>query len=192
MKKRILLDLDGVIVDFVGGVCKWFGVKNPYIAGSNPPRGDLRAWDIVSLLGFDSYKFWNGLNYDFWAHLPQTKESHEIVQLAIAFVGADSVCFLSSPCRTPGCSDGKIQWVTKHFPSIPLILSVSIPGKAPPKEMLAGPDAILVDDYTLNVRKFIEYGGAGFLVPRPWNDDYAEEDSLVHNLRLNLEFFMAD
>ena len=37
------------------------------------------------------------------------------------------------------------------------------------KELMAGPNTILIDDYPNNVNKFNAAGGLGILVPSNWN-----------------------
>jgi hypothetical protein len=77
----------------------------------------------------------------------------------------DNVCILTSPCRTAGCTDGKLDWVAKHFPSFQRRVLL---GSA--KHFCAHPKALLVDDHDENVAEFRRAGGVGLLVPQPWNE----------------------
>jgi hypothetical protein len=49
----------------------------------------------------------------------------------------------------------------------------------PRKYLFARPDALLIDDNPTNIDTFIQNGGQGLLVPRPWNV-YADCDAKTH------------
>lgn len=172
MTTRILIDMDGVVSDFTGGACKVHGRQNPYLDHKGP-RGD-EAWHTERLLNIEEDVFFSPMDYDFWKNLEPTTDGARIVWAAETMFGRENLCFLSSPCPTLGCGDGKRDWVMSHYPGIPLLLSVSVEGavSSPPKHFLAGPDTILVDDSTKNCAEFVKYGGRAILVPRPWNKKY--------------------
>ena len=71
----IYLDLDGVLVDFVGGLCRWYGLPDPY-----EWPGSLGEWDCFELMGLskqqgdaamDDAQFWRELSpmHDMARHL---------------------------------------------------------------------------------------------------------------------------
>lgn len=189
--KKAMLDLDGVIVDFVKGVCRLYHVDNPYIKPGGP-RGD-GAWDLLELLKIAEPKsFWNFLGFDFWANLEKTPEADRIVQTVLRTVGNENVCFLTSPCSAMGCSDGKRAWVHKHYPQIPILLSVcSEENPQPPKEFLANGETILIDDCAWNVDTFSGAGGWTYLYPRPWNRRHAAEHAGLCYLERELHEFVV-
>lgn len=158
---QCLLDLDGVLVDFVGGACRFHGRKNPYVFDPVNTRGQ---WDVVGLLGMDPTEFWQGLDRYFWRSLDWMEDGREILEVVENKFGKENVCLLSLPCDTVGCCDGKREWVREHLPDYSRRLLL---GSA--KEFAASPERVLIDDYPSNVERFGEAGGQSLLVPRPWN-----------------------
>jgi hypothetical protein len=78
--------------------------------------------------------------------------------------GLENIFLCSSPCETSGCIVGKAWWVDKHLPNYSrrLILTNR-------KDIFSGPGRVLIDDRDDNIGDWIDAGGAGILVPRPWN-----------------------
>jgi hypothetical protein len=153
---HILLDLDGVLVDFVRGSCEALGL-DPL------PPAEVR-WNFYEQLGLSGEEFWPKLGKDFWAGLPWTEEGPSLVEALESSFPKESIAILSSPCRTPGCAEGKIAWIEKNLPQY---VGRYFLGTA--KYFLAGPRKILLDDYDRNVENFTRNGGVGVLTPRPWN-----------------------
>jgi hypothetical protein len=151
------LDCDGVLADFVGGAMRRHGIELP--------RKDVR-WGLPKQMGFESDndpKFWNPLGYDFWARLDKTVECDAIIRFVEAEYG-DRVVILTSPCSTPGCVEGKLDWVSHHLPNYRRRVFL---GSA--KHLLAGPGKMLIDDHDANCDAFWKEGGTAYLFPRPWN-----------------------
>ena len=151
--KRVLLDLDGVLVDFVG----------PSLAlhGKSIPPADVR-WNFPQQVGIPEPEFWRPLGFDFWSNLPWTTEGKQL--LHGVRLSALSYGYITSPCGTEGCVEGKRAWARKNLPCKGSLMLV---GGA--KHLLAHPNALLIDDHDANVEKFREHGGKAILVPRPWN-----------------------
>ncbi len=157
---KCMLDMDGVLCNFVDGACKLHGVKSPY-EGTNEHNG---VWDFVKLLPVDQEAFWEPLGQHFWSGLEWMPDGREILATVEAAFGKENVCLLTSPCMTPGCVDGKREWVAKHMPDYKQRLMI---GAA--KEFCASPKRVLVDDNLPNTEKFEAAGGHTVLVPRVWN-----------------------
>ena len=158
MTPVIFFDLDGVLADFMSAALRVHGSEIPM---------DQIGWDFPTQMGFrDSHdpKFWNRLGYEFWEDLPIYDDGHQLLCEAEGMVGSTNIAFLTAPCSTDGCAQGKIDWVRKHFPKYRRQLFI---GAA--KHMYASPTKILVDDHDLNVKSFVEAGGHAVLVPRPWS-----------------------
>lgn len=156
----IFLDLDGVLVDFVG----------PALAlhrKAIPPR-DVR-WNFPDQVGIPQEAFWKPLGFDFWANLPWTREGRALLE-AVEDIDAP-FGYLTSPCQTEGCAEGKRAWARKHLPCRGAKVFI---GSA--KHLLAHPGALLVDDHDANVEAFRAAGGKAILVPRPWNTRREETD----------------
>lgn len=177
MKTKILLDMDGVLANFVQGACDFLKVDNPY-RGTFKER-TLGSFDILEHLGMspgEQDDFYDDINnVPFWEHLGVLPEACAIVAEAEAAVGTKNVCLLSSPSHMEFSMVGKVRWIRKHFPQFQ---DRYLFGKQ--KQFCADTvDHILIDDYEKNVDAFRAHGGQAFLVPRPWNKDHANEPILV-------------
>jgi len=152
---RILLDLDGVIRDWTGGVFKWFDVEP--IVGTT---WDATTRHICKEYGITESYFWDKQDYNFWYGL----KMYPYAQRVLGLLPIDKTCILTSP--TLDNAGGSQRWIAsklhayfnrKHY----LI--------GPAKQFCASPDALLIDDSDTNVKKFREAGGNAILFPQPWN-----------------------
>jgi hypothetical protein len=146
--------MDGCVVDFIDGIMRAHNVMIP-------PR-DIR-WNIFEQMGLDESTFWSVAGKEFWESLGWTAEGKDLVRGVEKLFG-ENVVILSSPCETPGCTEGKRNWIRRELPNY---RKRCFFGSA--KELLAGPGKILADDYEANIEKFGRAGGTALLVPRPWN-----------------------
>lgn len=167
-KKICYLDMDGVIANFVAGVLKRFSVKqNPY----ETDEKHLGNWYIQEILGIPNETFYDALDHDFWANLPKTRESDDIVNIALRVFGEDRVRICTTPTIHPGSYSGKFEWIDDHYPFLRRSLVTTAT-----KEELAGPERLLIDDSDKNVEAFESAGGKTFLYPRPWNKRHPSRD----------------
>ena len=182
--KKCFLDMDGVLCDWVGAACEFLGVQSPY--KTNPAV--CGQWDLLQHLGMTPKQkdaFWDNINHaEFWADLEIMPEAHAIVDLLNDYFGRHNVCILSSPGHMEYCMPGKVRWLREHFPKF-ANNNQYLFGKG--KEFCAHPGMVLIDDFNRNVDAFREHGGIAFLVPRPWNPDFAKEPQLLDNLSLFLD-----
>lgn len=157
MQISCFFDLDGCLANFVGGAFDHHGI--------DMPMSEVR-WDFVRDVGFKDreHEFWNPLGREFWAGLPILQDGVKFLSKVESLIPSNRIAFLSSPCNTDGCCDGKRDWVRKHFPSYSKRLLL---GSA--KEVCANPYSILIDDHEVNCDQFEASGGRAFLIPRPWN-----------------------
>ena len=155
MRRRVHLDLDGVLTDFVDAVAR-FHKKDPSL---------VVKYGLEECWGMDSKTLWEPLGYDFWANLPLTKEAHQIMDLCEEAVGRDSIFISTSPCLTKGSVEGKLDWVRKHFPDLARRTSVN-----KDKHGSASPFSLLIDDTKYKCDEYVAWGGHAFLFPRPWNE----------------------
>lgn len=160
---KILLDMDGVIANFIAGTCRLHSVRNPYDDPKN--YGQI---DIQDLIGIAGPAFWARMDREFWAGLPKMPDADTIVDLLEDQFGVKNICILTSPVRTIGCADGKLDWLRKHFPQYRRQFLIG-----PAKEFCAHKNSILIDDSEANVRKFRDAGGRALLIPALWNYAYA-------------------
>lgn len=170
----ILLDMDGVLVDWIGGVAKMLGTTTKEIFSRWPVgeyaigtalekmyswhegTGDRTLWDRIDLIG---ERFWYELEVlPGWDHIYET---------ACKAVGHNNVYLCSDPSRSPIAVKGKMIWMHK-------CLGVDFDRYmfSAHKQLLAKPGVLLVDDCDDNVKAFVEEGGSAFLVPSIWNCCY--------------------
>jgi len=159
MKIEIFLDLDGVLVDLVAGICKHFNCDDPYSNEVN-----LGNYHLDKIFNMTPNEFWSPLGYDFWAKLDWMTGASAILGRLVRYVPEKQITLLTSPVATPGCVDGKLYWVRKNMPRFTRRILV---GSG--KEAIAAPGKLLIDDYDKNVDAWIEAGGPAIQVPRPWN-----------------------
>jgi hypothetical protein len=153
------LDMDGVLVDFVAGVLKHYGL---------PPATVVDTWnfdlELCQKFALSRDAFWQAFGQDFWEGLDWTADGRHLLTCAEVCFGPENVFLLSSPCRTHGCLEGKNRWVARHLPDYQRRLFL---GSA--KHAFASASKVLVDDSDDNVARFRAAGGHAVLVPRPWN-----------------------
>jgi len=174
---KCLLDMDGVIVDFVGGACKTHQIEYPYrrLEAKN-------NWDIISLFKMKSDDFWEPMEEDFWANLEFTNDAPQILDLVEKYFGLDNVCFLTNPSQNLGSIAGKMRWLETKLPRYAKRFLCG-----PRKEFCAHEKSVLVDDNDGNINSFNKHGGKGILLPRPWNSLHPEEHRSVEVLEISLE-----
>lgn len=169
MIERVLLDLDGVLVDFMDGACRLHGKTYPGHPHSPETQQDKQGWDIEPIFNMSPAELWDPMGREFWASLSPTPWMQEMVEILEAQFGEDNICILTSPVKTPGCIEGKMDWIRKYVPQYRRRFLVG-----PAKEFCASPYHALVDDHELNFQKFLDAGGRPFLVPAPWNFRFKE------------------
>ena len=167
---KVFLDMDGVIADFLSGVSKAHNRPLPY----DRPEA-MGVWDTEVLWGITAKEFWAPVdNLSFWKGLDKTKEADALVDLLSFHYGEKNICILTAPSKSPWCVPGKRWWIEKHFPQFKDRMIF-----ASAKEFLAGPNKILVDDRTQNLKHFEAAGGTGILVPRLWNHGWPHADKAM-------------
>ena len=160
MITQCLLDMDGVLADFVGGVVHAHGRPYPY----DMPNS-LGVFDIERIWGITPQEFWAPCDGPtFWDDLAKTPEADALVFQACQKFGPSNVAILTAPSLSPHCVPGKRRWIERYYPQLKKNI---IFGSA--KKFLAAPNRILIDDRDKNVDDFIGAGGPAILMPRLWN-----------------------
>lgn len=155
MFKKIFLDMDGVFVDFDGGVRKKFNVDwHP------------TDWSIpYATFGTTFKQFWKELdNAFFWGELKWTEDGKRIRAIVEPFKPT-----ILTAAMMPYAMPGKMQWLKREWPDVVNDKRVLIAGGHSAKQSVAGPDKILIDDKNENIDEWEAAGGMGILYPRPWN-----------------------
>lgn len=180
--EAILLDVDGVLADFVSGVCRLFGA-DPDAVYNNPGM----CWDFFKVLGgeakvteADFTAAVDRAGADFWAGLSPYPHARALYDFC-ASLGPVYFCTAAMP--TDGSAAGKERWL-KEFTGRRDVMDDAHVCKA--KHLLAGPGRLLIDDKEENCRDFTfdrrgnPTGGSAILYPRPWNRRRAEDDGRAH------------
>lgn len=150
------VDLDGVLVDFVHGICEAHGRENPYEYPEN--RG---KYTIEKIWGMDADAFWEPLNnLEFWSSLKPTEHCYELIELVETHFGKEQVGLLTSPSRHSASVAGKAMWIQEHLPDYRRQFFIGAK-----KELTAHSRAVLIDDSDWKVKRFNKNGGNGCLFP---------------------------
>ena len=177
--KTVFLDMDGVLTDFVGGVCRAFGKTNPY---PNETRDYTfwHAWPDISTKDVSAI-----CNQEFWHSLEWVDDGRDTMRAIMDTLGLEKVYLLTLPMPNLESASGKMMWINNN---LPIYLSRTIITTADvPKAFLARPDALLIDDKDENVEGFKVAKGNAILVPRPWNKLYKYSDVSSQMVRKELE-----
>lgn len=159
-RPHILLDCDGVLADFVGGVLA--ELKYYQTIPEETTEADVTAWDIAGVLGIT----WPDINRvvyspDFVARLPVYDGAHDFVD-ALREIG--DVTIVTSPYTgAVYWAQERLDWLKENFGFE--AKDVCSWGR---KERVMGD--ILVDDARHNAQAFAETGRPVTLIARPWND----------------------
>ena len=165
---KILLDMDDVLVDWIGPAMKLLGLEWPVAE----ERWGEHLWDIPATTGISQDTFENTIKAagaDFWAELPWTTEGQDILAVVRDYACDSDIHLCSSPFYgDPGAACGKLCWIARELPGFERRTHLT-----QHKAMLAKSGAILIDDCQANVRDYSQGGGDAILIPRPWNDLHA-------------------
>lgn len=175
MIKTVYLDLDGVMVNFIGSVNEHMGIPKDTI----PTK-----WNWVKDFGFTFKQVNNWCTKDFWANLEWTQDGHDILRVVTYKFAPANIYLLTTCMPNPETKSGKIEWIERHLPMYldrAIILEPSVS-----KSKYAKPDTLLIDDKDKNVEEFTKAGGYGILVNRPWNKGYERADHTVEDLEIDL------
>ncbi len=178
---KILLDMDGVMVDFGKGVCEAHGKSNPHAEPLSTETMGKYHMDEIWNMPID--EFWEPLKEaSFWENLEFMPDAGVILEACEQAVGKGNVCLLTCPTRGSGPVVGKIRWIEKNMPEYKHRFLIG-----QPKEFCAGPDSVLVDDSNEIVVRFAKAGGRTILVPRPWNCNYRKRHHALEWVVVGLE-----
>jgi hypothetical protein len=166
MIRHILIDLDGVLCDFVRGALELHGGLDR-LPDWPPGRRDIHA-----VLGISKSQFWGRIDETdgFWEGLAPypwkdalLTESRRYAPFSIA----------TSPAFHHGCATQKVAWMRRHLRRD---FTDFLIGSQ--KWLMARPGSVLIDDSDRNVDEFRAHGGHAILFPQPWNSLHAISDRM--------------
>jgi len=168
LKETVFIDMDGVLVDFIGGMEKVFGI--PIKEHLDPKVYDITP-TMEKLLNrkISSEEFWGPINdnLDFWKNLEPLPWYKEVILLVEKHFG-DNWFILTSPHNCVKSYEGKLIWLRKHIdPKFDFGRAIMTPHK----HLLASNASILIDDSPPNCYKFMlpPARGLSFMFPAPNN-----------------------
>lgn len=169
---RILLDMDEVLVDFVGGALQIHGWTVEQLDAVCPPG----VWSIVEPMGLTPNQFWSPIQRvgsAFWLGLKPLPWADCLVAMISDLT--DDWHIVSSPSSGGvGCYTGKTLWLKQYFGQTFDRFVIT-----PHKHILARSGVILIDDREETIDKFNLAGGCGVLFPSPRNRLHRYSDNLV-------------
>lgn len=155
---KCLLDMDGVLTDFNLQMSKAHYIDLP----AQWPVGE---YDLAKVWGLTPAQFWTPANFvEFWSEMPWMSDGATILNLCIQRFGVENICICTSPSASAFSAAGKVIWLQKNLPQFKRQFMMT-----PVKHFAAHPNTVLVDDSDKNIDAFINAGGVGITVPRPWN-----------------------
>ena len=170
MALTFFVDMDGVIVDFLGGAFEYHAPHK-----SIETHWPIGEWGtdktIEHIFDLSPKMFWGSLDRRFWARLNWMPDGREFMD----FIAPYKPCLLSSPAF--GGADGKQIWIKNNLPDIWAKRRYLL---GPAKHYVSRPGAVLIDDHEENCRAWLKHGGIAILYPRLWNNLYHIKDPLKY------------
>jgi 5'(3')-deoxyribonucleotidase len=168
---NILLDMDGVMVDFVGAAIKVCGFSVEDCFRDWPPG----EYDVIKALHVEKKDFWEKIESkgeELWANLSSYPWARSLYD-GCSKLG--NVFFLTKPTIDPKSASGKVIWMQKflggQFEARKYLMG-------PSKHLCGKPGNILIDDYEYNIDTFREAGGQAILFPQHWNKRHHQADDV--------------
>lgn len=191
MVKICLLDMDGVIVDFIGYLIgKFGGDKNILINSKKYPLPFPLEYYVPEHNKNRVYTDWK---IEDWVSMKKLPWADDLIQYLELTFGKENIYFCSDPGvpSTPWfeiSAIGKGKWIKNNYPDYTnrLILTRN-------KEALAAPEKLLLDDTETVLASFINNKGVAILVPNYWNTGYSfllnHKDEGVYGSKASAEVF---
>lgn len=161
-RTQILLDMDGVLVDFLSGAIEVLNRDFSKTITVEQYAEKFGQWGTYDYYGITVAEFWNSIHKtpDFWYNLKPMPWCNKLYS-TLSEMG--EVTIVTTPSEDPSCSMQKLQWLDEHLDIRPneVLLGAR-------KHLLAG-NGILIDDYFKNCDAFRSAGGQAILIPSNWN-----------------------
>ena len=158
MIECILLDMDGVIANFIQAAIEATGVPITH--------GQWSTWN-AHFAHMDDSEFWERIarRPSFWRDVKPYPWAEELVEMCRAVA---PVVFCSTPVTDPKCASQKIEWLRlNRFMAQNQNDYIFTHNKG----LCGHPSRLLIDDGQHNIEAFEAAGGRTILFPQPWNSD---------------------
>lgn len=175
MVKNILFDLDGVLVDWKGGVCKLLDIDeyDPIARKILKSDGPIEGYkfgttnDVDNIVQEAGYEFWRNLELLPWA----MELWDEINSLG------KEVFIVSASGKFHAGAHAKLDYILEKLNTRKYVLTKY-------KYLCANPQSILIDDFYRNVKEFQKAGGIAYEWPNQYKIIDGEEDYKLHIQRI--------
>lgn len=160
---QILLDMDGVLVDFMSGAIKALNKAYHKDITLEQYATEFGKWGTYDYYGISKKEFWQAIEnvLGFWLDLqpiPWYKELYNYLS------SKGDVTITTAPSKSNSCVVQKYRWL-EYYLNIKKEDVIMINKK----QLLVAPGNILIDDSPDNVDRFSSVGGKAILVPSTWN-----------------------
>lgn len=175
MITEVLLDMDGVLVNFIEGTLALHEIEvNPYSLPEN--HG---SWDVDKMIGISYQDMMSPMTVEFWRDLNWMPDGPDILRTIEKKFGRENVCLLSNPSASSKAMEGKLLWIERHIPDYRNRFLFG------PSKQFAGHHArLLIDDSDSNIKQYAcrktKTKYPSILVPRLWNRMHWHESPLEH------------
>lgn len=152
---RILVDLDDVVCDFIGGIFTLVG-ENPEDFMRRVPALNC-CWRVTDSLNLPESLIWEMVDkqgYEFWIGL-KPLPWYKILWEFLNERYKDNVFICTAPQPNVDCYKAKVDWIAKYLGTTKIIL-------CPDKTIIDNKTSFLIDDNPYTVAHFKENG---FLFP---------------------------
>ena len=177
---KILLDLDGVLADFVSATL----VRHR----RGESHDQILKWDYFTDWGMTDAEFWAPLRGGgFWTGIKPYPWAREFYR-KLATLG--EVTIATAPNLDPECIPAKIKWVEQH---LGVDQDHVMCGRR--KHLMASPGTLLIDDGPHNIARHITElaanlegdhelaGRHAILFPQPWNGGTGDWIDVLHQVK---------
>lgn len=156
MIEHVLLDLDGVIIDWVQGYIDWYEID--HVIDEHTSYDGIDKWAAEK--GMSRSESYRGLTEEFWLGL----KTFPWAPVMLDFLEPFRPVILTSP--TLDNAGYRQAWIAKNMPKYFRQKRYLI---GPAKWAAASPNALLIDDKPENLEAFEAVGGHTIRFPQPWN-----------------------
>ena len=181
--QQIYLDMDGVLCDWLGGVCKLYGRDRDEFALASREGVDFREW-----LGVTNDALWAKVHeagVDFWANLDTYPWAYDLWVLCNK-TAKTKIC--STPGRWPTTPDslaGKQLWLQREL---------GCPGKTfrdtnfsfSKEDFAILPGIVLIDDRKAVIEPFVAKGGMAIQCPNDFEERWREVPNALSVVKAEL------
>lgn len=170
-----LIDIDGVIYDFVNHVL-------PYFNKPSVKESDIKNYDMITTLNLSKKEFWYVLDKEdgIFKDGKIYSWANKLIDLCKTY--SKNIAFCSNPGNNPKHWKEKKEFQVANFPDIPLILTQK-------KNLLSATNIVLIDDFKKNINAFNEGKGIGILFPQYWNDlsNFRKDNASIEYIECTLD-----